>query len=245
MIRRGLLSLVVLALLAAQAFAQAQLPEHVYQTLVEVCEAYPYPVVQSDEHLGEILNEVAYRHRAEGWGLSRKTGGRRVDSPVGEIAEDILQLPNGNHYDVLGAAAQGNPLLPGRASNIGTIDLNARPWVAPVAHRLSWLGGHTPPPVDPSPTPPPPPAVTVDLAPVLAALARVEARLAALEARPVPEPVAPDLGMVHEYVDDMVGNGPGGASENHVTDIKLRLDVLRVTLEQLNAWLRSRSVFRF
>jgi hypothetical protein len=140
--------------------------------------------VQDDEHLGEILNVVAYRHRAEGWGLSRKTGGRHVDSPVGPIAEDILQLPNGNHYDVLGGAEKGAPLRPGAGGNIGTINLRDRPWVAPVDHTPAWLltgggtgGGGTspPPPVTPPPSDLGP--LQRDLAALLNTLSSIQARL--------------------------------------------------------------------
>ncbi|WP_291982018.1 hypothetical protein [Luteitalea sp.] len=239
------LALLLSLFVSVPAGAQSSLPDHVYRTLVEVCAEYPYPVVQSDEHLGEILNEVAYRHRDEGWGLSRKTGGQRVGSPVGEIAEDILQLPSGFHYDVLTAAKVGNPLLPNQGSNIGVIDLRNRPWVAPVAHRLSWAtGGSTPPP----PGPTPPPVVTtpaVDLAPVLVALAKLQADVDELKNRPQPDPAPPDLGLLNSYIDAMIGNGPAGATDNHVTDILKRLDAIRVTLEQFAAWVKSRAVMRY
>lgn len=46
----------------------------------------------------------------------------------------------------------------------------------------------------------------------------------------------------------MVGRGPAddpALVPNHLTDIKQRLDVIRQTLEQLAAWLRSRPVLRF
>lgn len=143
-----------------------QLPEHVYRTLVEVCEKYPHPVIRDTRDLGDILNLVAWIHRRDEilndkgevvgvhrWGLSRKTGGTRVDSPVGEIAEDILQLPNGHHFDVLGGAGLGKPLNPGRATSIGIIDLNSRPWVAPVEYFPAWWVGI---PTTPPPTPIPP-----------------------------------------------------------------------------------------
>jgi hypothetical protein len=97
-------------------------------------------------------------------------------------------------------------------------------------------------------SPPPPRTDTggstpaVDLAPVLAALAGISERLQALEGR---QPPTVDLHAVNEYIDAMVGAGPGVGAPNHVTDIKERLDVIRGQLEQLNAWLRSRSVFRF
>ena len=89
----------------------------------------------------------------------------------------------------------------------------------------------------------PPPAQT-DLADVLVALSRIEDRLAAIESRPVP---SPDLGALPAYIEAMVGGGPDGDGplQPHVTDIKERLDALHRDLEQLNAWLRSRSVFRW
>jgi hypothetical protein len=116
-----------------------KLPDKVYKTLVDVCNAYPWDVVQDDFHIGEILNAVAWAHRADGWGLSYKASGKHIDSPVGPIAEDILQLPTGDHFDVLGGIDVGQPLRPGQASSIGIINLKARPWVKPVDHPISWL----------------------------------------------------------------------------------------------------------
>lgn len=103
--------------------------------------------------------------------------------------------------------------------------------------------GSTPPPVTT-----PPPTQTVNLQPVLEALARLQADVAELKARPQPDPQKVDLGLVETYINDMVGAGPGGdpaTVPNHVSDIKQRLDVIRVQLEQLAAWLRSRPVLRF
>lgn len=141
-----------------------KLPEKVYDTLVWICLEYPWDTVQDDFHLGEILNFVAYQHRADGWGLSRKTGGQLVDSPVGSIAEDILQLPDGNHFDVLIGARHGNPLDPSQATSIGIINLRDRPWVEPVDHTPRWLNpGEVIKPQDPvkpvDPTPAPQPIV--------------------------------------------------------------------------------------
>lgn len=80
--------------------------------------------------LGQILNTVAWNNKG-GWGLNRKTGGHRCQSPAGEIACDILQYgPTGIMYDVFGSsetlatpmwgiAGQPNPPGPDR------------PWVAP------------------------------------------------------------------------------------------------------------------
>lgn len=116
-----------------------RLPEHVFNVVQDVCDEYPYPVVVDSTHLGEILNEIAWRVRGEGWGLSRKNGGTNVYSPVGYIAEDILQLPDGNHFDVLQGAGEGLPLNPVRGNTLGIINLKDRPWVAPVNFIPSWM----------------------------------------------------------------------------------------------------------
>jgi hypothetical protein len=238
-----------LALAEFVAQAKPRLPEAIHRTLVDEVARYPWPVVQSDEHLGELLNWVAWQHRGSGVGLSRKTGGRHVESPVGPIAEDILQFQDGHHYDVLGAAKEGNPLLPGSCcpESIGVINVNARPWVAPVEHIPSWLRGTTPAP-GPGPGQPAPPATTpapdyrAVLQELLTATQRIEQRLTALEQA---QANAPDLGLLNQYVDHMVGNGPGAPLPNHVTDLKQRLDVLHQHLEQLDAWLRGRRALRF
>lgn len=229
---------------ASRAESGDVLPAHVYDTLVDLCEDYPEPAVTDTAHIGAILNRVAWIHRAEGWGLSRKTGGTRIDSPVGEIAEDILQLPDGRHYDVLIAAGLGRPLQPSRGSNIGTIDLRARPWVPPVDVPLPWASsGPVVPAPPPTPGPAPAPAPAVDLTPVLDALERIDERLQTIEAEHHHE----DFRALVAYIDAMIGSGPDGAGPlpPHVTDIKERLDVIRVTLEQLTAWLRSRGVLRW
>lgn len=141
-----------------------QIPPSVVETLRRVCEKYPWPVVQEGRHLGEILNLVAWLHREHKdesgkilmFGLSRKTGGQLVDSPVGTIAEDILQLPDGHHWDVLGGAREGKPLLPGGGESIGIIDLRARPWVEPVEFWPEWYTGDpTPGPLEPPSEPTP------------------------------------------------------------------------------------------
>lgn len=199
-----------------------QLPEPVYQTLVAVCASYPWPVVQQDAHLGEILNEVAYRHRAEGWGLSQKRFGRHVQSPAGPVAEDILQLPNGHHFDVLGGAGVGLPLQPRRATSIGIIDLASRPWVAPVAHTLSWAS--TPPvPVDPPDTVPTTPDTPpgVDTARILDALAALDAQIVSLR-----ETQAREFEALLEWLGTQV-------VAIHLDDIKQRIDAVRARVDGL------------
>jgi hypothetical protein len=106
------------------------LPDEVYRVLLEECAKHPGPA--KHDTFGIVLNATAWRTRHLGMGLSRKTGGQRVDSPVGEIAEDIICHTSGHHWDVLGSAAVGNTLNPGQGPSIGVINLGARPWVAPV-----------------------------------------------------------------------------------------------------------------
>lgn len=106
-----------------------RLPDHVFATVQRV--AAKYPGSASDETLAKALNEIAWAHREEGFGLSRKEGGRRVKHPIlGEIAEDILQLPDGTHWDVFESAGHGNPLKPHQGESI--VPNTPRKWVAPV-----------------------------------------------------------------------------------------------------------------
>lgn len=110
-----------------------RLPEEVYETLKAVCAAYPYAVVQTASDLGAVLNRVAWTHRADGWGLSRKDFGTCVPSPVGLIAEDVLHhAPSNLHWDVLAGAGVGLPLRPIQTDAIGPMTDPRRPWVAPV-----------------------------------------------------------------------------------------------------------------
>ncbi|MGH9312283.1 MAG: hypothetical protein ACRD1S_03695 [Vicinamibacterales bacterium] len=97
MVRRLSIAL-LLSLWAAPAFAQTSL----LPTLVRIRSEYPTPW-SSLAQIGEYLNRVAWEHRAEGWGLLRKTGGTRCPAPQGvEIACDILiHQPTQLHFDVL------------------------------------------------------------------------------------------------------------------------------------------------
>src|SRR5690606_9496977 len=56
----------------------------------------------SDEELGKMLNEIAWIHRADGWGLSVKKQGTRAPSPQGvDIAHDVLhKMPEDLIFDV-------------------------------------------------------------------------------------------------------------------------------------------------
>lgn len=240
----------VLLLLALPATAGAQsLPDEVLRVLQEECDARPGPM-PDDRAFGNLLNAVAWRTRHLGMGLSRKTGGHHVDSPVGPIAEDVIcDRATGHHWDVIAAAGVGRPLSCGGGPSIGIMRDPNRPCVPP-AEPAGAVPNPGTPPAQPTPSPSPTPAPVVDLSEVLVALSRIdtrlgdiETRLAIIEARP-----APSLDLFAAYVDDMVGNGPADnpqVVDNHITDLKKRLDVIRVDLEQITAWLRSRSALRW
>jgi hypothetical protein len=134
--------------------------------------------------------------------------------------------------DVIGDAGGANPRL-------GWNDVSQFAPGKCIVPRLESgeSGGQVPVPPDKPPATPP----TVDLTEVLVALSRIESRLTALESSHRHD----DVARIADYVDDMVGDGPIGGTGPHVTDIKQRLDVLRQTLEQLDAWLRGRRVLRY
>lgn len=112
-----------------------------------------------------IVSRVAWLKRADGAGLLRKTSGNRYK----DCSVDIIAFPDGSIADCLGdAGGENKPTW-----QVGT-PVDASRWVAPTD------------PGDDVETPTEPTAGTVDLAPVLAALNALAARVAALEARPVP-----------------------------------------------------------
>jgi hypothetical protein len=103
--RRLCLALVVFVVASLPAAAQTSL----LPTLQRIRPEYPTPM--SPGQLAELLNRVAWEHRAEGWGLLRKPSGNRCPAPQGvDVACDILvHAPSVRHFDVLidtaGAAA--------------------------------------------------------------------------------------------------------------------------------------------
>jgi len=70
-------------------------------TLVELRKTYPTPMTNGQ--LGELLNAVAWKHRAEGYGLLAKPNGAHCLQPQTgtPIARDILASTAGKHFDVL------------------------------------------------------------------------------------------------------------------------------------------------
>jgi hypothetical protein len=130
----------------------------------------------SHEECALLCNEVAWRHRAGGWGLSRKTGGTRGRLPNGtEIAHDILHhQPTNQLVDILTAAgAESTPAW----QPVGPPQSPDRTWVAPVDP--ATFGAALSP--APAPAAPPPPA-----GPTLAELAaKVDALAAAVAGLPL------------------------------------------------------------
>jgi hypothetical protein len=98
-VKRILIGLTVI-LCAAPALAQTSL----LPTLQQIRPEYPTPM--SPAQLAEYLNRVAWEHRAEGWGLLKKTAGNRCPAPQGvDVACDILvYAPTAWHFDVIGDA---------------------------------------------------------------------------------------------------------------------------------------------
>ena len=128
-----------------------------------------YPTPMTDDQCVDMCNAVAWRHRAEGWGLSRKVDGvrgRRYDGQ--ECAHDILHhLPTNQLFDVLAdapktAAPVWQPKGPPQSDD--------RTWVAPIAPTGVPVAPVAPPPVNPAPSGP-------TLAEVAATLATISQRL--------------------------------------------------------------------
>lgn len=135
----------VVALLVAVPTSAQDLPADVCATLRTERGSAP---IESNAQLGAMLNRVAWTHRAQGLGLSRKTAGNFCPSPAGLIACDILELPTGVAWDVFVGAEVGFPAAPNCGASFGVLNDPSRPWVAPVNP------GDV---VDPPPPPPPPP----------------------------------------------------------------------------------------
>ena len=114
--------------------------ENLLQTIRE--ERTRFGATLSHDECARLCNAVAWRHRAQGFGVSAKSGGTYGTLPNGvRIAHDILHhLPSNQLVDILTAAGEASipawqPVGPPQSAD--------RVWVAPVAPQ--------PPVVGPSP----------------------------------------------------------------------------------------------
>lgn len=121
-----------------------------------------YGATANDDQCVAICNEVAWVHRSEGYGVSKKESGTRGTRYDGQqCCHDVIMLRDGRYWDVLEAAGGvSRPIWQDQPN--GVITDPARGWVAPIAPQ-----GQVEPPAPPVEPPPP----TSD----------VEARLRALE----------------------------------------------------------------
>ena len=119
--------------------------------------------LMTDDECGLLCNEVAWRHRESGWGLSRKPNGKNTRLPNGEpIAHDILHhRPTNTLFDILQAA--GAESMP-QWADVGPPQSPDRTWVAPLDP--ASFGS----PTQPVGPPPPPGPTLAELAAKLDAL---------------------------------------------------------------------------
>jgi len=101
------------------------------------------------------MNDAAWEHRNEGYGVSNKDGGthghRAGDNE--DICHDVLIWKDGTYWDALLGAGPGGPSTPTWGAPSGCITDPSRYWIAPIPP----VGGGVVTP----PTPPTPPAPKV------------------------------------------------------------------------------------
>lgn len=158
---KKLIGVWLFVLLAGPAFAQTSLIGDI------AAERAKYPASMTPAQVAQMLNAVAWSHRAEGWGLLRKGSGNSCPLNGTYISCDILiHAPSIQHFDVLRDAE--NAALP-QWNNVGPCVLSDSSGCA-MSNFLAPFdpgGGVTPPPVVvPPSTPSGPvyiPAPSVDL----------------------------------------------------------------------------------
>jgi hypothetical protein len=107
-----------------------------------------YGPTMTDDECAELCNTVAWMHRADGWGINRKTSGTLGTLPNGvQIAHDILHYrPTNELVDCLQSAGAAstptwNPVGPPQSAD--------RTWLAPYDPALFAPA----PPTTPAPSP--------------------------------------------------------------------------------------------
>lgn len=242
MITRLVLVLLSL-LLASPALAQREYAPRRMDVVQRVASSCPGLILQDHaftDAVATLLNLEDDR-----WGRNGKRG-NAGDPSHDAIAYRTSASPFGVAViDIIGAAGSRDASPAWIDQTDATIAAGTTGvWVRPSGALPACLSGTPTEPVEP--TVPIVPTFPVDYRPVLndisQRLAIIDARLTAIEQR---DPASPDLGLLNMYIDAMIGNGPDGGTGPHVTDIKQRLDVIRVQLDQLNGWLRGRAVLRY
>lgn len=102
-------------------------PGSLLATVQDLRAEYGTPLTNPE--MGELLNRIAWRHRAEGWGLARKPTGARTIQPQTDvpISRDLLiHQATGDTYDVFGdVEGEARPTW-------NYIETGILQWVAPV-----------------------------------------------------------------------------------------------------------------
>lgn len=180
-----------------------------------------YGPTMNEQECVALLNRVAWDHKADGWGLSRKPNGHHGTMSDGTpVAIDVLyHQPSRTVWDVLGSSgAESRPTW----NSIKTYDFNGRPWVAPIAPGSSAPGPirNPPPPPPVPPTNPPPPVLDYSrvIADLRASVAMLTQRVGLLERR---EPT-PTLDVILNSVGSEMGVTPAGTSRSfgHAHDVQ-------------------------
>ncbi len=236
----------VLTFVAAHAYGQGlQAPRRL--DVVERVHAACPGFIRQDHAFTDAVATLLNAEDAR-WGRNGKRGNPN-DPSHDALAFRNPASPFGvSVVDIIGAAGSSSASPAWIDQTQATIDARTTGvWVRPSGVLPACLsGGSSQPPPD---KPPPVDTITETLAEVRATqavqsamLREVRDRLIRLKAM---DPPPADLGMLNEYIDDMVGNGPGGEAPNHVTDIKERIDKTRADVAALFAWLRSRRALGF
>ena len=201
-----------------------------------IAEACPGLVLQDHAFTDAVATK--FNQQDARWGRNGKRGNANDLSHDALFYRTDVSPFGGAVIDIILGAGGPNPSPGWQDVTDATIAAGTTGvWVAPSGVLPACLRDQ------PEPTPDPAP-----MDDVLVALSRVENRLSAIEAqvdRFESQWQHSDIDAVLEFVDDMVGEGPTGEMSPHVTDLKQRLDVIRVSIEQLTAWLRSRRVLEW
>ena len=144
-----------------------------------------YGATMNDDQCVALCNEVAWLHKGDGWGVSRKEAGTRGTRYDGQqCCHDVVMQRDGRYWDILTAA--GGASTPSWSDTPGGVITDpARGWIAPIVPQ-----GQPGPGPDPTPDPQPVPVpVACKFAPVDLDAVRTIMReeLASVPPQPVPD----------------------------------------------------------